>query len=122
MSLTIGSRLWLFDQNRRVYPPPKPGQLWSSSAPIYAEHFAPHRITNETRTHWVVGAGTRVRKLDLTSRARGTTQYYFTDEGKADHLWCHEHRHTIVDAVNACHDVAKLKAIAATLGLDLKTA
>jgi len=90
MSLTtigIGSTIWIFDQNRRVYSkePLKKGQLWPSGPPIWREHWRPCQITGETSRSWLVGPGrTDVRKISKRDLAAGEVRGVLTSEAELD--------------------------------------
>ncbi len=51
MTLKVGSPIWIFDANHRVYP--RDGGMHSS--PIWREHWRKHVIVGETRVSWLVG-------------------------------------------------------------------
>ena len=106
-SLTIGSTLWEFDPNYRVYGS-------NRGAPIYAEHFRPVTVTGETPRSWLVGASERIvnkRTLQRTRNGHDPVRYY-TDEGKDEAIWEHEHRSRLVRAVGFA-SLAQLRQIAA---------
>ena len=105
--LTIGSTLWEFDPNYRVYGSDR-------GAPIYAEHFRPVTITGETPRSWLVGGSTRpVNKQTLRRVVPGFGHaQYYTDEGKDEAIWAHENRGRLVRAVGFA-SVAQLRQIAA---------
>jgi hypothetical protein len=47
----IGSTVWVFDQNRRIYP----AERGISGTPIYREFWVTTEIVGETRNSWVLG-------------------------------------------------------------------
>lgn len=53
-NLSIGSIVYLFDPNHRVYPKDENGRNKWGSNPIYREHFVPVVITGETARSWIV--------------------------------------------------------------------
>lgn len=48
-TLKIGSPIWVFDPNRRVYPKNRT----VASAPIWREHWVKMRIVADTRVSWL---------------------------------------------------------------------
>ena len=108
--ITIGTRLWQFDENRRRYAP------GSMGPPIYEEHFTPGVITGEARGTWIVDGRCRVNKRTLREPMRGGFDgaRWFTDAGRDANIWAHSRRHQIAEAVRRC-DVPTLKKIAAIL-------
>lgn len=108
MTLDIGSRVWMFDANRRVYER-KAGQA-HSSAPIYREHFRPLEIVGETRLSWILSNGSKVRKKTLDGVLVSESQI---DEA----CWVNDHLYMISRAVGRCTDASVLRQIAALLGV-----
>jgi len=104
----IGTRLWRFDENRRVYRD-------RHSPPVYEEHFVPDVITGETKGTWLIGRLT-VNKRTLREPSRGGFSgcQWFTDAGKVAKIWAKHHRREIVDKVDRC-DVPTLRKIAELL-------
>lgn len=105
--LGIGSTIWLFDNNRRIYPEPR-GE--HNGGPIYREHWRPVTIEGETARSWVTSwYGKKVPK-------RGPRQgVAFTDAEVDADVWAHDHRYKIVRMVELC-EVETLKAIAQAVG------
>src|SRR5690348_13336803 len=54
--LAVGSTIWVFDCNRRVYA--KDGR----GGPIYREHWRPVKIASETSRSWITDWGQKVPK------------------------------------------------------------
>jgi hypothetical protein len=105
MDLGVGSIVWVFDKNRRVYRTPEPGRLWSSQGPIYREHFRPIKIANETRVSWVLANGNKVNKKTLAG--------IYTSEAQIDdHCWVHDYLRSIVRIVERCNNAVILRKIA----------
>jgi hypothetical protein len=100
--LKVGDKVWLFDQNRRVY---KTDSI-ISSAPIFSEYFYQTTITGETSRSWII---------DREKFSKKTLQGIYTDEMKADKIWEEENRYRIVEEVRYC-SIDKLKKIALILG------
>ncbi len=116
----IGTRLWKFDENRRVYRK-------RHGSPVFSEHFTPGVVTGETKGTWSVGhnsgAGRTVRVNKRTLREPANGDYsghqWFTDAGRDDAVWAHERRREIVRLVDTC-DVPTLRQIATLLNVETK--
>ena len=122
--LAIGSTVWIFDAERRVYAKEKmsPGKLWYSGAPIWREHWRPTAIVGETRVSWILGhdQGKKISKRDL---AAGTVRGALTSEADLDAAcYVHEHASKIGDRVGRISGGQKaaeaLRQIAALVGYD----
>ncbi len=59
-ALGIGSTVWIFDENHRVYV--KGAGHFSAGHLIYREHWRPTNITSETRVSWVLD-GLQLRRI-----------------------------------------------------------
>lgn len=51
----VGDPIFLFDQNRRIYPKDAKGKPVPHSSPIWREHWVPRVIVGETARTWLVG-------------------------------------------------------------------
>jgi len=73
--MKIGSKVWRFDSNRRVYERDERGD----KRLIYAEHFYEATITGETSRSWIVDGGTwremKVSKKTLQRRQNETINH-----------------------------------------------
>jgi hypothetical protein len=99
--LAIGSTVWIFDAERRVYAKEKmsPGKLWYSGAPIWREHWRPTAIVGETRVSWILGYD-RGRKISKRDLAAGTVRGALTSEADLDAAcYVNDHAHKIADRV-----------------------
>lgn len=56
----IGQTVYVFDINRRKYPPSKPGGY--SSSPIWEYHWWPQKIVGENRVSWITSVGLKIPK------------------------------------------------------------
>lgn len=116
MTIRAGDRLWRFDINRRKYD----GHGFSARI-IYAEHFTPHTITGETTRSWLIddafGHSTKVSKSELREAGRNGFGGYqwFTDQGREDDIWLHEHRHKIIRMIDTA-DGTTLRKVAEVIG------
>ena len=101
-NLKVGDKVWLFDQNRRVYE--KDSII--SSAPIFSEYFYQVTITGETSRSWLIGREKFSKK---------TLEGIYTNETKADKIWDEENRYKITEKVRYC-SIIELKKINEILG------
>ena len=46
LGVSVGSTVWVFDVNRRVYRERKPGETYAGGGPIWREHWAPRKIVS----------------------------------------------------------------------------
>lgn len=107
--LGVGSTIWMFDSNRRVYDKNKGGN------PIYREHWRPAKITGETSRSWITDRwGQKVLKRGPHPGAA------FTQEEVDDDVFINDNRYTISDAVRRCRDAATLRAVALLVGYEPK--
>jgi len=114
-TLSIGSTVWIFDENYRVYTKDGPG--WGRI--IYREHFRPHEIVGETGVSWVLDDGRKVNKKTLKTH-RNAFEPVLTSEEDIDKVcWMREHRQGItrmVGNLNRFSDYDKLISIADMVG------
>jgi hypothetical protein len=113
-NIGVGSTIWRFDPNRRVYPKPETGRILPSCGPIYREHWVPVVITGETSRSWLWG-----HRRDVKIPKRGPHPgFAFTQEEVDDDVWARASRHRVSRAVEHCQDVTKLRQVAAILGVE----
>ena len=82
----VGNRVWLFDENRRVY-------VKGGHSPVYSKHFYQAVIEGETSRSWVVNG----QKF-----AKNNPMGLYTDAQKEGKMWANVERYKIVDKVNRC--------------------
>lgn len=102
--------VWIFDQNRRVYPPTPSGHKWASSGPpIYREHWVKHEVVDETKRSYVTKYGTKVPKTG----GRG----FALSEREVDlDVWLHDNRHKICRQIEMMQDAELLMKVAELIG------
>lgn len=105
-SLAVGSIVWRFDPNHRVYK--RDARGYGIGGPIYREHFRAILIADETRVSWVLADGSKINKRTLAG-------IYPTEADVERDCWLHEHRHHVVRLVERC-DYDQLRAIAGIVG------
>jgi len=102
--------VWLFNNNRRIYPPAPPRKLWASSGPIYREHWEKHDVIGQTSRSWITKYAGKIPKL-------GGHGIAFTEQEVNDDVWIHDNRHLIARAVNENKNAETLREIAKLLNL-----
>lgn len=115
MRPSIGSTVWVFDIDRRVYSSARSG-------PIYREHFVAHRIVEETPRSWVLDNGMKFNKATKESARdnRGYKKRLFDETQVNDACFVNDHRAELSRAVLMCDDAETLRRIAAVLAGDGK--
>lgn len=86
--MKVGDKVWLFDQNRRIYQ--KDGII--SASPIYSEHFRQAKIEGETSRSWII-YGEKYPKA---------SPGFFTDAEKEEDIWDKENRMRLIEQVRRC--------------------
>lgn len=107
----IGSTVWLFNINRRVYRERKPGEIYASGAPIWREHWVPHLIVGETARSWVLEYGRKVPKKGADPRCVS-----FSSEEINRAAYVHENAPKIGDKVRRIADADLLRKVADLIG------
>ena len=119
--MKIGDPVWLFDDNRRVYP--EGGRTFGGGGPIYREHFVEMVISGETAKSWIVSRGRcehgKIPKIgdgDTRAMKNGAwrSTIYLSRVAVEDDIYCHDNRVRIADDVRRA-DAATLRAIDALL-------
>ena len=104
--IAVGSTVWRFDINHRIYPENKD----MCGAPIYRKHFIPEKITGETSRSWITERGNKIPK-----KAERTYPYFLTKQDVEDIVWIHDHRFKLVERLRGCKDVVLLRKTAELL-------
>jgi hypothetical protein len=116
-TLGVGSTVYLFDQNCRVYQKNEDGR--AIGPPIWIEHWRPYKIVGENRMMWLLEGGEKFPKKNGTrTAARGgyTGMTVATSwEAVKEQEWLHVHRYSIARAVERCQDISTLRQISAIL-------
>jgi hypothetical protein len=100
--LGIGSIIWRFDENHRIYKEPRGG-------PDYRSFWRECAITGETSRSWIIGNCGKCPK-------RGEhVGWALSAHEVDDDVWAKDERHRIVRCVERCN-VATLRAVAALVG------
>jgi hypothetical protein len=92
----IGTQLFVFDENRRVYPSVGTGaRRVITGAPIYREHFRPLKVVGQTSRSWLLEHGFKAPKNE---EARFTARA-LTGPELDEECWAQEHRYLIAQEV-----------------------
>ena len=111
----IGSTVWWFDNNRRVYAKDERGH--AVGGPIYREHWRETTITGETPRSWLTADRMKFSKTTGEMRdAYGVKRCVFSLADVEADYWIHEHRYAVRTMVGDCDDVDALKRIAEIVG------
>lgn len=103
----IGSTVWVFNENRRVYPQREPGRKYPIGGPIWREHWVPEKITGETSRSWVLTLGRKVPKKGADRR-----MFAFSEDEIEKAAWVHSNRYRLADTVRYVEDYERLREIA----------
>lgn len=107
--IKVGSSVWVFDQNCRVYK--RDARGISSGTPIYRLHWVEQEVTGETSRSWIIGRGYAERKVPKKGEPQGVL--FSLEEVERD-TWKNDHTHKISEAVRRA-SYEQLKAIAEIL-------
>lgn len=112
--ITVGSIIYHYDPNRRVYRKDAKGN--SYGAPLEREHWREMKIIGETSRSWLIGFEWKPDKISKKELAEGKMHGYCqTLEEVEKRVFVSQHRHLISTVVGA-QDYDKLKVIADLIG------
>lgn len=119
MDISLGSTVWRFDRNHRVYARDASGT--ATGPAIFREYFRPTTISGQTTKSWVTTGGLKIPKAggdvrECAGGAYGKIAVYMTQEAVDAECWRQVHRWRLAKKVEECNDVALLKQIAALVG------
>lgn len=127
--LGIGSAVWRFDSNRRVYDYPRGFRV---AGPARRPQWVEWEIRGETARSWIAirkdskikdeaglrAGGAKIPKRATPEQAR-QLGFVLTAQAVEDDVWQHEHRYRVVTALEQA-DVATLRKVAELIGYDDK--
>jgi hypothetical protein len=122
LPVRVGSPVWVFDINRRVYPPPEKGR--SSSGPIWREHWVPFVIVGETSRSWLLDDGGSCK---VPKRGADPRRVLFSQADVERATWVHDNAYAISQAINSLAHrdgglaYETLRTIASAVGYQPKT-
>lgn len=110
----IGDKLWVWDENRRVYDRSTSG----FGPPIWREHYRQLEIVDETSRSWVLSDRQKINKKGLSTG--GLWPRICRTEREIDKAeWVEKHRHRIAAIlIRGKIDYETLRQIAEMLGYD----
>jgi len=119
--MQIGDKVWIFDDNRRVYQDDKGNKTVS---PWFRGHFVEKYIVGETKQSWLVGykgnmlddkTNIKVNKKNLTysigNNYGRNGKLYISEEEINQKCWMEENLRIIIRKVEQCTDYEKLRKI-----------
>lgn len=111
-SLKVGDTVWVFDQNRRIYPKDRQG------GPIWSEHWRPEKITGETSRSWIIGNHAWTQKK-LPKKGAAPFRVAYSQEEIDKAAWVHDNRYRLSHEIDRCEDYDTLKKVAELVGYRL---
>ena len=117
--MQIGDKVWIFDNNHRIYEDDKGNKL--SGAPWYRGHFVERYILGETKQSWIIGYendcvdyrfNLKVNKktMIVNGHALGT-KLYLSEEEINQACWMQENSYKITQRLQRCNDYNILKQV-----------
>jgi len=112
MSTDKPTHVWVFDENRRIYPVTAPGEI--SGSPIYREHWVKCEIIAETARSWLIDPreGVKVLKRGVDPR-----RFLFSEKDVDDDVWANDHRYRIERLIHTLSP-EKLRQVAELIGYE----
>ena len=108
MAVKVGSTIYVFDSDRRVYTDPAKGRLWGRI--IWRGHWRPVTVESETRVSWVTSAG-KCPKKNHNPRAWSLSSAEVDEK-----VYVHDHARHIARLVEDIGSAATLRQIAQLVG------
>lgn len=108
----IGSTIWYFDVNRRVYRK-DPGTGRSFGGPIWREHWRQVTIDAENRVSWVTTRGNVNKKALAAGELAG---WCASEEHINRCAWVNENKYEIMRIVQGLYDYETLRKVAEIVG------
>lgn len=109
VKIGVGSPVWIFDQNRRVY---RNGQ----HGPIWREHWRPETVIGETSRSWIAGKGWN--EIKIPKKGWNPRTVCFSEAEIEKLAFVVDHSIRISDAVRRLDDYDTLKKIAEIIGYE----
>lgn len=109
MTIGIGSEIWRYDENRRVYS--KDGK----GGPLFREKWHKVEILGETSRSWI----TSYYKEKVPKKG-AHPRWAFAESEIDDACFVHDHRWKIIRAIERVYDADALRQIAAIVGYQEK--
>lgn len=112
-AIKIGSPVWIFDINHRVYRKGPDGRSLGGG-PIWREHWVKYEVIGETSRSWIVGHDSYERCK--VSKKGHSTDVCFSEMEIDRAAYVHDNARHIADMVLRCRDWEVLTKIAALVG------
>ena len=109
LALAIGSAIWIYDVNCRVYAKDAAGR--SHGGPLYRESWREEPIIGETKKSWLIGPGWKPRKIPKKGPHNYVCFSLAELEGKC---WENDNRHRLSEKVRGA-TLSQLRRIDAIL-------
>jgi hypothetical protein len=116
MSTDNPTHIWVFDENRRIYPKEEPGQF--SRSPIYREHWVKREIIGETSRSWLIGPAWGPVKVP--KRGADSRRFLFSEKDVDDDVWANDHRYRIERLIQTLSP-DQLRQVAELIGYEATT-
>jgi len=113
MHLGIGSKIWVYDENKRVYVDDAGNK---TNSPNPRHYWRECEIVGENKTSWIAGYHDEIKINKKTLASRHQIAYSLDEIERW--LFVHYHRFALIDALRYCTDCDKLKAIAKILEVE----
>jgi hypothetical protein len=113
----IGSPVWAYDENHRVYRDGK-------SAPVWREHWRKKQVKGETSRSWVVGEGNpryggfKLSKAEIASGTYDKSTIALSEQDIDRAQWVRDNRYRITGAVDRLSDYYILQQVAKLVGYE----
>ena len=108
MKIEVGSSVWLFDINRRVYVDDAGNK---TSSPVWRHHWRECLIVGETSRSWILDYfETKIPKKGFDER-----KVCFSMKDVLDQVWVHDNRYKIELAIRDL-SLKKLRKVATVIG------
>lgn len=109
LAVAIGSAIWIYDANRRVYARDAAGR--SYGGPLYRESWREEPIIGETKMSWLIGPDWKPKKIAKKGPHCGIC---FSLAELEDRCWEHDNRHRLSEKVRGA-TLSQLRRIDAIL-------
>ena len=103
-------KVWVFDENRRVYRKDKDGKSLGAG-PIWREHWREMKITGETSRSWITEWDRKIPKKGFNPRF-----VCFSEEEIDRNAWIKENRNKIARVIERHNDYDLLQKVAQLIG------
>jgi hypothetical protein len=116
IEIGIGSKIWIFDANVRVYKPYEPGK--GISSPIWRHHWVEREIVGETSKSWIYNY---FREVKIPKNRTDFRTLAYSEQEIDDLEWAHEHKLRIADQIKYKPlPIEQLKEVARIIGYEAK--